>query len=105
MKPQRIHAEHLVGRMVYDIDNRRAGRIEEIEMEETGHGCFVSAFILGEKGLLKRLSLRGIAPLFMPGFAEKRARRTPGVPWQQMDLSNPRKPKLQCRKEDLSNRS
>jgi len=101
MKLQRIHAEHLVGRMVYDIDNRRVGRIEEIQMEETERGYFVRSFVLGEKGLLKRLSLRGIAPLFMPAAAEKSVKRAKNIPWQQMNLSNPLKPKLRCGKDEL----
>ena len=101
MKQRRIHAEHLLGRSVRDIDGRRAGRIEEIEVENSSHGCFVTGFVLGAEGLLQRLSFRGIGPLFIPSLAAKAQKRAKAVPWQQMDLTNPKRPRLRCRKDDL----
>jgi len=101
MKEQRIHAEHLLGRTVRDIKDRRAGRIEEIEVENSSHGCFVTGFVLGAQGLLQRLSFRGIGPLFIPWLTAKAPRRAKAVPWQQMDLTNPKRPRLRCHKDDL----
>ena len=101
MSVRRIHLEHLLGRTVRDVDGRSAGRIEEIEAEETSRGCFVTAFVLGEKGLLKRLSFRGIGPLFLPALARKAEVRATGVPWEMIDLTNPKKPRLRCRKDQL----
>jgi hypothetical protein len=101
MKSRRVHAEHLLGRVVYDIDNWKVGRIEEIEAEQTRDGCYVKSFVLGERGLLKRLSLRGIGPLFFRSLAEKREQRARGVPWEKMDISNPKRPRLRCRRDEL----
>ena len=101
MKEQRIHAEHLLGRTVRDIDDQRAGRIEEIEVENSSHGCFVTGFVLGAQGLLQRLSFRGIGPLFIPWLAAKAQQRAKAVPWQQMDLTNSKRPRLRCRKDEL----
>jgi hypothetical protein len=101
MKPHRVHVEDLLGKTVRDIDNRRAGRIEEIEVENTSRGCFVTAFILGEKGLLQRLSFRGLLPLFLPWLLKKGHTYGKDVPWERMDLSNPKRPRLRCRKDEV----
>ena len=101
MKTRRVHAEHLVGRTVHDIDNERVGRIEEIEVETTGRSCYVNGFVLGEAGLLKRLSIRGIGLLFFRSLAPKGRTSSRIVPWEKLDISNPRKPKLRCRISEL----
>jgi sporulation protein YlmC with PRC-barrel domain len=101
MKQRRVHVEHLLGRTVHDADGRKAGRLEEIEVEETSRGCFVTKFVLGPRGLLTRLSFSGIGPLFFPSLGDKRRTRLKKVPWEQMDLSNPRRPRLRCRKDEL----
>jgi hypothetical protein len=101
MKPRRIHAEHLLGRMVYDSDNRRVGRIEEVEAEETPDGCYVSNFVLGERGMLKRMSIWGIGPLFFPSLVRHAEKTARGIPWEKMDISNPKRPRLRCRRSEL----
>jgi hypothetical protein len=101
MKNRRIHAEHLVGRTVHDINDEKVGRIEEIEVETTGRSCYVNGFVLGEAGLLRRLSIRGIGPLFFRSLAAKGRTSSRTVPWEKLDISNPRKPKLRCRKSEL----
>jgi sporulation protein YlmC with PRC-barrel domain len=100
MKSRRIHAEYLLGRVVYDTDGRKVGRIEEIEAEETRDGCYVSCFVLGEKGLLERLSTH-VAPLFFGAVTAKGEQRGLGIPWEKMDISNPKRPRLRCRKTEL----
>jgi sporulation protein YlmC with PRC-barrel domain len=100
MNSRRIHAEHLLGRVVHDTDGCKVGRIEEIEAEETRDGCYVSSFVLGERGLLERLSAH-VAPLFFRALTAKGAQRGPGIPWEKMDISNPKRPRLRCRKTEL----
>ena len=101
MKQRRIHAEHLVGRTVHDIDNRRVGRIEEIEAEDTDRGCYVTGFVLGQKGLLQRLSIGGIGPLFIRSLQARGKQHIRRVPWEKMDVTNPKRPKLRCRKDEI----
>jgi sporulation protein YlmC with PRC-barrel domain len=101
MKERRIHVEQLLGRTVRDIDGRRAGRIEEVEAENSRHGCLVTGFVLGAEGLLQRLSFRGVAALFIPSLSAKAQKQAKAVSWEQMDLTNPKRPRLRCRKEDL----
>jgi sporulation protein YlmC with PRC-barrel domain len=101
MKTRRIHVEHLLGRSVHDAAGRRVGRIEEIKAEQNSRGCMVTEFVLGEGGLWQRLSFQGIGPLFVRSLAGKSRTRANTIPWQQMDLSNPRRPKLRCREDEL----
>ena len=101
MKSHRIHVEHLLGRVVHDVDNCKVGRIEEIEAEQTRDGCYVKSFVLGERGLLKRLSLRGIGPLFFQSLVAQREQSARGVPWNKIDISNPKRPRLRCRRDEL----
>ena len=101
MKQHRIHAEHLLGRVVYDVDNRKVGRIEEIEVEQTSHGCYVESFVLGYTGLLKRLSIWGIGPLFFPALVTKGEQHAESVPWDKIDISDPKRPRLRCRRDEL----
>src|SRR3954469_8835843 len=96
-----IHAEDLIGRNVHDAENERVGRIEEIEVTTISGRCYVETFVLGARGLLERLSFRGIAPLFIRGLAQEGERRAIRVPWDKMDLSRPQRPKLRCRKDEL----
>jgi sporulation protein YlmC with PRC-barrel domain len=101
MTTRRVHVEHLLGRTVHDTNGRRVGRIEEIKAEDTSGGCVVSEFVLGREGLWQRLSFHGIAPLFIRALAKKGRARAQTVPWQQMDLSNPRRPKIRCAEDEL----
>jgi sporulation protein YlmC with PRC-barrel domain len=101
MKQRRIHAEHLLGRVVYDVDGRKVGRIEEIEVEQTTHGCYVDSFVLGYSGMLKRFSIWGIGPLFFPALVTKAEERARGIPWDKIDISNPKRPRLRCRRDQL----
>src|SRR4051812_18020274 len=101
MKARRIHAEHLLGRMVYDSDNCKVARIEEIEAEETRDGCYVSNFILGHRGMLKRMSIWGVGRLFFPSLVTHAEKNAPCIPWDRMDISNPKRPRLRCRRNEL----
>ena len=101
MKPRRVRLQHLVGRLVHDTNAERVGRIEEVEAEQNADGCHVTVFVLGHAGLLERLSIRGFLRLFAPRRADKIAANAQRVPWQKMDLSNPKRPSLCCTKLEL----
>ena len=101
MKRRRVRLQDLLGRSVYDTNSERVGRIEELEAEQTGDGCHVTMFVLGGSGLLERLAVGGFKRLFGPSRGEKGDAKAQRVPWQQMDLSNPKRPKLRCTKAEL----
>ena len=94
-----VHVELLLGRRVHDVNGRVAGRIFEILAVRRGAQCFVHQYVLGAAGLLTRLGMSS-AGLF--GWSSGRQPTT--VPWELMDLSDPRQPRLKVTVEDLLQR-
>ena len=95
MKTARVRLELLVGREVHDSGGKRMGRIVSVTAERQGDDCVVKEFLLGPAALLKRF---GISTLHIVGFP----RREPlAVPWEKLDLSDPARPRLSCRGDEL----
>ncbi|HET9210938.1 MAG TPA: hypothetical protein VFR03_11100 [Thermoanaerobaculia bacterium] len=91
-----VHFELLLGRKVVDPEGRRVGRILAVRAEPEGEDCVVREYLLGTAALLTRL---GISAGRMVGLP---VRREPvRVPWDQMDLSDPERPRLRCGVEEL----
>lgn len=92
-----IHFELLLGREVVDSEGRKVGRILAVRAEPEGEDCVVREYLLGTAALLTRLGLSASRLVGVP------IRRKPlCVPWDQMDLGNPAKPRLKCRMEELA---
>jgi len=86
-----IRLHHLLGKRVTDAAGRDVGRIEEFGIEQHGDDWIVTEYLLGVRGVLDRLGIRGVGQLLgipLPKRAEHR------VPWNEMDLSDPEHPKL-----------
>jgi hypothetical protein len=90
-----IRLDRLVGREVHTANNRRLGRMEEFRAERRGDTWFISEYVVGTAGLLERLDL-GVRLL----LGLKRGRGYV-VRWDQLDLTNPERPRLTCSVEDL----
>jgi hypothetical protein len=90
-----IRLDRLVGRQVHTANNRRLGRMEEFRAERRGDAWFISEYVVGTAGLLERLDL-GVRLL----LGLKRGRGYV-VRWDQLDLTNPERPRLTCSVEDL----
>ena len=85
---KKVHLELLLGRQVYDPDGVRVGRIFAVLAEREGDDCVIREYHLGTGALLSRLGIP--------------SRKDPiRVPWEQLDLSDPEKPRLRCRAEEL----
>lgn len=95
MKTAKVHFELLLGRKVYDPDGVRVGRIFSVIAEQEGDDCVIREYHLGTAALLSRL---GITALRLVGLHRHEPLR---VPWDQLDLSDPEKPRLRCRAEEL----
>jgi sporulation protein YlmC with PRC-barrel domain len=94
-----IHFEHLLGREVLDPDGKRIGRILEVSSKRDGKECGVHEYMLGTAALLTRL---GISAQRLVGL---KIRRKPlCIPWDQLDLRDPRKPRLKCSLAELKGR-
>jgi hypothetical protein len=94
MPRSELHLEDLVGREVRAGNNRRVGRIEEFHAEIDANGCRVLAFVIGVAGLFERL---GVGATLLLG-----RRRTGCIArWDQLDLTDPRHPRLKVPFESL----
>ena len=83
-----VHLELLLGRKVYDPDGVRVGRIFSVLAEREGDDCVIREYPLGAGALLARLGIPIRRDLIR-------------VPWDQLDLSDPEKPRLRCAMEEL----
>jgi hypothetical protein len=92
-----VFLQDLNARRVHDIDGKIAGRIGEVIAERIGADCHVVEYLLGPDAFLMRL---GITASHL--FGVKRRRGPLRVPWNQLDLSDPKHPRLRCRVSDLS---
>lgn len=95
-----VALELLVGRRVCDSEGRPAGRIEEVRGERIAEECYVREYLLGPAALLERFAVRfaGLRVARWVGVAPKPARV---AAWELMDITNPEKPCLLCRAEEL----
>jgi hypothetical protein len=107
MSGREIRISDVIGRVVRDVDGRSIGRLEEmhaeIELHDRGNDYVVVEFHVGAYGALEALAgarfarhvLRRIGPI----VRYQRHR----VPWTLMDLSDPARPRITCRKSELPN--
>ncbi|HET7550160.1 MAG TPA: hypothetical protein VFK04_02655 [Gemmatimonadaceae bacterium] len=101
MPAEPIAVEHLLSRKVHDPSGRSAGRIEEIRTTPSEDALLVYQYDLGPAALLERLAvgLRRFPLLRKIGVGPERSGRC--VPWDKMDLSDPRHPRITCPREEL----
>jgi sporulation protein YlmC with PRC-barrel domain len=96
-----INVERLLGARVYDVDGERVGRIEEIRADRRENECLVESYLVGASAVVERLSAW---TLIRPIKKLLRAREVVSVyrvDWQDMDLSDPERPRLRIAKKAL----
>src|SRR5947209_14347907 len=93
--------ELLVGTKVFDVNGEKVGRIEEIRAEEVGNTVRVDAYLIGASALVERLAAWTLVRPIRRGLRSRHIYSVFEVPWQEMDLSDPKKPKLRVAKKDL----
>lgn len=93
--PREVRLHELLGREVLAANNRRVGLLEEFRAEVKGNACEITGFVIGVAGLSERLGL-GVKMIFGKGGGGYLAR------WDQLDLSDPHRPRLTCSVDELS---
>jgi len=94
-----VHLELLLGCAVRDPDGKKAGRILEVRVEPEGEDRVVSEYLLGAAALRARLGLTAGRLFGWP------VRREPlRIPWDLLDLRDPKKPRLKCTVDELKAR-
>ena len=103
VRGRRVRLERLLGRKVIDVNGKNAGKIEEVRAHVRDGVCVVESFELGRQGLLERLSISDLSLAMVRVLGARRGTGAKGhrVPWQQMDVSDPKHPRLRCAKEEL----
>jgi hypothetical protein len=98
MTMREIQAELLLGRKVHDVDDKVAGRIEELIAVLDGPNTIITEYHLGPAGLGERLmGSVGAIPL----FRRRAVRRAKSVRWDQLELTDPSRPRLTVRRDEL----
>ncbi|WP_114949027.1 hypothetical protein [Microvirga calopogonii] len=97
-----VHLELLIGRRVLARDGRSIGRLEEVCAEPQGADLLVTEYLVGSYAVLERLSAWSIGRTLLRFFGATGQRGEYRVPWDKLDLSDPRHPRLLCEVGDLT---
>jgi sporulation protein YlmC with PRC-barrel domain len=96
MSKQEINIELLLGKSVFSANGRPIGRLEEVQAELRMGRCFVTEFHIGSYALLERFAAMRIGGAILRTFHAKEKRGGYRVAWDQLDLSDPARPRLLC---------
>jgi sporulation protein YlmC with PRC-barrel domain len=96
-----IHVELLLGTKVCDVDGSYVGRIEELRVERDEKACLVDAYLIGASAVIQRLSAWTLVRPIRKLLRSRKLYALYQVPWQDMDLTDPRHPRLRTSKRDL----
>jgi sporulation protein YlmC with PRC-barrel domain len=98
---RRVRLHRLLNHEVVDSDGRRAGRVEEVRARVRDGECLVEEYLLGREGLMERLSVADLSLVALRALGARHGAAGRRVPWRQMDLSDPRRPRLRCTLAEL----
>ena len=95
-----IRLELLIGRKVHDVNGEKVGRIEEIRGEKREKDCLVESYLVGASALIERLAAwKLVRPI--RALLPKSVYSIYRIPWEEMDLSDPHRPRLLIAKDKL----
>lgn len=96
-----IKVQLLVGTKVHDIDGRKVGRIEEIRVERQETALLVEAYLIGTSALIDRLSARTLVRPIRRFLDARHIYSVYEIPWQEMDLTDPKRPVLKISQREM----
>ena len=100
--PSEVRLELLVNRKVYDADGECIGRIEEVRAEVDGADHVVREFHVGKVAVAERLFGGGrMTRSLLRRLGGHRLWHGYVVPWRDMDLSDPTRPRVRRRESEL----
>jgi sporulation protein YlmC with PRC-barrel domain len=98
---QRIQLIEILGRRVIDSDGETIGHLGEIEAEQGSESCLIQAYLVEHRLLLDRLGTWTLTSSTQKARSRRSKSKPFRVPWDQMDLSDPRHPKTLVPKSEL----
>lgn len=96
MAGREIRLELMLGQRVLGQDGGIIGRIEEVRAEQQGGSLSVAEYHVGADAVLERLSASIIGGAILAVLHMPRGKGGYRVPWNKLDLSDPRNPRLTC---------
>jgi hypothetical protein len=96
-----LHIELLLGRQVVAGNGDPVGRVEEVCAEGRGSDLIVTEYHIGNAAALERLSVSLLGLGILNLFGRAQATRGYRVPWDKLDLTDQRHPRLMCAVADL----
>ena len=101
MARQEIQIELLLGQRVFALNGRAIGRLEEVKAELRKGRCFVTEFHVGRYAMLDRLAALYIVRSMMQVIRAPKRAGGYRIAWEQLDLSDPTRPRLSCEVSEL----
>ena len=101
MKPQEIRIEFLLGRRVRGLNGHVIGRIEEIEGELKKGECLITEFHVGSYAVMERLAGLSVGRAILRRLGARSKDASYRIAWDQLDLTDPDKPRLLCQTKVL----
>lgn len=96
-----VNVELLLGTQVRDVDGEKVGCIQELRVDRDDQSCVVESYLIGASALIERLSAWTLVRPIARVLHARRLYQLYEVPWQEMDLSDPARPKVRVAKREL----
>ena len=96
-----VHVELLLGSKVRDSEGNIVGRIEEFRVHRDDKSCRIESYLIGASALVERLSAWTLLRPVARALHARKLYQLYDVRWQDMDLSDPARPKLRIARTDL----
>src|ERR1043166_3330560 len=100
MAKRELHVELLLGEKVLAMNGLPIGRLEEIRTEINRGHFYVTEFLVGSYAALERLAAWRIGRALLHVLGGRR-REGYRIRWDQLDLSDPQRPRLVCEVDEL----
>jgi hypothetical protein len=101
MAVSEINVELLLSRRVYALNGRVVGRLEEIRADVRGSECVVTEYLVGVYAMFERLAAWSIGRSILRTLRVRGKGGGYRVAWDQLDLSDPLRPRLRCSISEL----
>ena len=96
-----LQLRKMLGAKVFDSEGEHIGRLEEIEAERGDESCAVVSYIVEHRGLLDRISTWSLTSSMRKKLSRKASSQPYRIGWDQMDLTDPHRPRTVVPKELL----
>ena len=100
-----LNVELLVGRKVQSRHGKAVGHIETIHVVREGDALLISEFHIRPDALLERLAVGLLPGRLREAAQHKRQSLRYRIAWHQLDITDPRHPRLICDEAELNART